>query len=742
MKKSAREWQRRVFSAGAAATAVLACLFLASPVTAEEEEESDVFQLGTMTVSVYVQGEKLNIAEQIESSVSRLKIEMFETKEIGAALARTPGVRYVRPSGSRYESGVVVRGFPGFGNSSNSVQTFIDGIPAYFPYDYVMDTGRYPTSGVSNISVSKGYSSVLYGPNALGGVINVISQRPSKPVYGNFTLGAGSGDVTEVSGIFGTLQNKWYAQAGWSYLNREFINTASVYKGTDSAGQGKDTDRRNYGTRDKKMEFKFGYIPNATDEYVVSYLQQSGSKGPRRDSSNCSSANLECWALGYMDTWWEWPYWDRETVSFVSKTNLGGFYIKPRVFYDKYGNGLYGWGQSYARRGDYLSRYDDYAWGASMEAGTKIVENNTLAAKFDYKFNQHTASDVNGHDGGFIDGSDRKYEEHILFVAIEDTYKFNEHWEIQGGLLYSLQHTTPANSNAGNNTDNLNGMFPGANVGMNPTNFDAWGPQAALLYNLNKNHSFHYSIARKTLFPSMRNRYSNYGAGDLYTSGACSATPCPLVTIPNPDLKPEQALHHEIGWNGRFFNRLDFDLDWYYSRHNDLISRPSVDTTTYPGFAVQQVVNVPGDTRRQGFDLGIEYDTTDRIMIGTSFSYLHSFNKDTPEWRSTASPYFGSVYASFGLNDWAALIPALDYTGRSRVGSTGDNRWNFNEGYTLVDLKLSITPPMHKNVVINIGAENLFNKDYRNWANRPQDNYRAQYPTPGRYLYANVRYKL
>ena len=71
-----------------------------------------------------------------------------------------------------------------------------------------------------------------------------------------------------------------------------------------------------------------------------------------------------------------------------------------------------------------------------------------------------------------------------------------------------------------------------------------------------------------------------------------------------------------------------------------------------------------------------------------------------------------------------------------------DFRWAFHPGYALVDLKLSITPPMHRNISFNIGAENLFNKDYRGWANRPADDYRDLYPSAGRYLYANVRYRL
>ena len=749
MENSMRVWRCGGFAVYAAASAVCACLLFASPLQAQNaneaaslnEETDDVFQLGAVTFRVEVQGEGLNVTEKMETSVTRSKIEMFEKKDVGTALARIPGIRYGgAPSGGRYESGVFVRGFTAYGNSGGGVPIFVDGIPVYVPYDYSMDMGRFTTSGVSTISVSKGYSSVLYGPNALGGVINVISQRPSKPLYGNIVFGMGSGGATDANGVFGTLQDKWYSQVGLSYLNREFVNMADTFTGSDATGQEKMTDRKNYGTRDKKMEFKFGYIPNATDEYVVSYLQQTAEKGPKRDASKCSEANPDCWAMGYMDTWWEWPYWDRETVSFVSNTDFKNFYLKPRVFYDKYDNGMYGWGRSYAQKGDYVSHYDDYAWGGSVEIGTLKIENNTLKGKFDYKFNQHKQYDVEGHDGGHIDGSDVRLEEQIFFFAIEDTHRFNEHWEVQGGLLYSRRQTTYVGD--GLNINVLNTMFPGNNFDMKPSDIDSWDPEAALFYNLNKNHSFHYSIAKKTIFPSIRQQYSNLGSGSTYTTAPCSADdPCLLVTLPNPDLRPEKALHHEIGWSGRLYDRLNISLDWFYSKNNDAINRSDIDAVSFPGFAIQQVVNVEGDTRRQGFDLGAEYTATDRILVGTSFSYLHSINKDNPGWRSTQPAYNGSIYANIGLNNWAALIPALDYSGRSRAGSTGDNRWNFNQGYALVDLKLSITPPMHRNVNINIGAENLFDKDYRGWGTYNGTNL-TQYPTPGRYLYANVRYRL
>jgi hypothetical protein len=56
-----------------------------------------------------------------------------------------------------------------------------------------------------------------------------------------------------------------------------------MFRGTDDSWtpQTKDTDRMNYRTEDKKGSFKFCYIPNATDEYVISYSNQTGLKGPR-----------------------------------------------------------------------------------------------------------------------------------------------------------------------------------------------------------------------------------------------------------------------------------------------------------------------------------------------------------------------------------------------------------------------------------------------------------------------------
>jgi iron complex outermembrane recepter protein len=709
-----------------AALAVLGCISISLSAQANKEEEkakatgseansaNDVFKLGT-NWTVMVEDDLKSSSEQMESSIDKEKIELFEKKDVGQALSRIPGVRFVRPSGGRYESGVYVRGFVAYGNRDGQVPIYIDGIPAYVPYDYTMDMGRFTVGDVSTIHVAKGYSSTLYGPNTLGGVINIVSRRPTKALDGNVTLGMGTGNSSEASGAIGTLQDKWYAQVGLSYFEHKFVHAADNFVGTDDAKtpQAKDTDRMNYRTRDEKVSFKFGYIPNATDEYVISYSKQTGLKGPRAG------------ALGYEITAWEWPNWDRETISIVSTTKLGKFYVKPRIYFDKFDNALWGWGGN-----DYISFYDDYAASGALEIGTAAIENNILKSVFSYTFDQHKAYENDGRDGPHRINSDSKLEQSLFSFALEDTYKLSSHWELQGGLSFSRRDTTHVA--LGSNLTGMLSAFPAVSDIINPI-INTWDPEGVLFYKPTSKSAFHYSIAKKTRFPSMRNQYSNYGASNTVKNPSTNLQ-VPLVTLQNPDLKPERVVHHDFGYDGKLFKKLSLQASYFYSRHKNMMDRSAQDFTTYPGYAVQQMTNVAGRITRQGFDLGIDYDLNNKIMLGLSYGYLHSENLDNLVYHFALPAGNGSVYASVRLNDWVSVVPAFDFYGSSYYASSGTYMNNRNSGAVIADLKFTITPPMHKRISINIGANNLFNNDCRGW--------NEKYPTPGRYTYANLRYTL
>ena len=95
---------------------------------------------------------------------------------------------FVEHGGARNEYNLLVRGF-----NARRVPVFMDGIPVYVPYDGEMDLGRFTTFDLSRIDISKGASSVLYGANTMGGAINLISKKPTKPFEGSIGYGFSHG---------------------------------------------------------------------------------------------------------------------------------------------------------------------------------------------------------------------------------------------------------------------------------------------------------------------------------------------------------------------------------------------------------------------------------------------------------------------------------------------------------------------------------------------------------------------
>ena len=152
---------------------------------AQAQENNDrVFQLGKVVVQSSLDRE----APLGESAVSQKEMQAFDLRDVGAAVSVQPGVT-VSAGGARNEQMVYVRGF-----DSRQVPLFLDGIPQYVPYDGYVDFTRFTTMDLSEIRVAKGAASLLYGPNIMGGAINLVTRKPVKEFEGEFRAGYATGD--------------------------------------------------------------------------------------------------------------------------------------------------------------------------------------------------------------------------------------------------------------------------------------------------------------------------------------------------------------------------------------------------------------------------------------------------------------------------------------------------------------------------------------------------------------------
>ncbi|GLR09541.1 TonB-dependent receptor [Mixta theicola] len=563
----------------------------------------------------------------------------------------TPGITFVPGTGGRNESFALVRGF-----GSLAVPVYIDGVPAYVPYDGNLDLSRFTTADVASIHVAKGYSSVLYGPNAIGGAINILSRKPVEPFEGDVTLGAFTGNGKEASFNLGTRQDKWYTQIGASRLERDYYKMAKSYE---------NTKRRNYRVEDWKVSAKLGYTPNDTDEYTLGYQRQEAEKGYAPH------------AEGYSGTSWRWPKWNRETFFAVSSMRIGeSSYIKPRLFYDKFDNSLL-----IPRYNGDASNYDDYSWGGSLELGSDIITDNSLKGVVHYKLDNHREMMIRQGSGQIYD--DHAYEDRNISFGLEDTWHIAPQWDLQFGLSWDRRETRKAET-----------------VKEALITVESWNPQIGLFCKLSEEHNFHATIARKSRMPSIKERFSVHMADDR-------------VAIPNPGLKAEQAMHYEVGYQGLIFDATQLTANLFYSRIDDKIESQIYNKGDYPGYpgqSVRQAINVKGVVERKGVELGINSYVNEMLSIGAEYTYIQIKELDNPGNHLTDIPrHSGSLYADIHPISWLSVIPSVEANSSRYINQQGDKL----AGFVLTNLKFSLTPPTLPEVSVNIGVNNLFNSDAR-----------------------------
>ncbi len=127
-------------------------------------------------------------------------IKESQASAVADLLATTPGVNFARNGGVGELTSVFIRGA-----GSDETVVLIDGVELTDPWStaggYFFDDLM--TAGVGRIEILRGAQSTLYGSQAMGGVINVISAEPSGPFGGGVTAEAGSHNTGYVSGNIG-----------------------------------------------------------------------------------------------------------------------------------------------------------------------------------------------------------------------------------------------------------------------------------------------------------------------------------------------------------------------------------------------------------------------------------------------------------------------------------------------------------------------------------------------------------
>lgn len=131
-------------------------------------------------------------AEQLTASVSVLdagELAQLNKRKLGDVLRTVPGLLVEEQGGAGGLTAVSVRG-----GEPNFTQVLLDGVPLNDPTNSrggSYDFGNIDITGIERIEVVRGPQSVVYGSDALAGVINLISRDPGQSAAPTLRLAAG-----------------------------------------------------------------------------------------------------------------------------------------------------------------------------------------------------------------------------------------------------------------------------------------------------------------------------------------------------------------------------------------------------------------------------------------------------------------------------------------------------------------------------------------------------------------------
>ena len=189
---------------------------------------------------------------------------------LAQALSTVPGVNLVQSGGPGNAASLFIQG-----SNSEDVLVLVDGVPVNDPADAngAFNFGVYSLADIQRIEIVRGPMSGLYGSNAIGGVVNIITTRGDQQARAGITLaggwpaqGQGSATLSGMAGKFDyAVSGALDEEAGFDTTPRRM----SIYTG----------QREPY--RAKLGAAQFGYqLSPETRLYLVLRAQSTDSAAP------------------------------------------------------------------------------------------------------------------------------------------------------------------------------------------------------------------------------------------------------------------------------------------------------------------------------------------------------------------------------------------------------------------------------------------------------------------------------
>ncbi len=504
----------------------LSCAF---PASAQQRDtlrtDTMVFRIEEIRVQARRPVTTVGGASAIEVTVDSLGLGAAPTVE--EVLREIPAV-HVRTN-SRGEAEISVRG-----SESRQVAVLVDGVPLTLGWDARTDVSVLPAGAAHEVTLVRGLSSILHGPNVLGGVVEMsvargtaFPERASADFSGAYDGVGGYASAVHAAIPLETGSGRWLVRAGAGLRDSPGAPLA------DGVSEPVLTDE----------SLRLNTDMNSIDGFVaLRYARDAGGWL----SFAASTFKAERGIAGELGAdeprLWRYPHISRTIIATSAGTGdrvtpFGRGDVEASVGVDVGRSEI----RSYATRAyDEITGTED---GDDRTLSLRLLADHTLGGRGDLRA-AFTMADIR-HDAT-VDGALSKYQQRLGSVGAETVWRLVDDHD---GMIEALRLSVGGALDRGETP--LTGGLPSLGT------LDDWGARVGLTALTNDGNTlFHAGMSRRGRFPALREMYSE--ALNRFE--------------PNPDLHPEHLVAFEGGVTTRA-GEGELQLVGFHHRLSDAIRR-------------------------------------------------------------------------------------------------------------------------------------------------------------------------
>jgi iron complex outermembrane receptor protein len=588
-----------------------------------------------------------------------------------------------------------------------SVPTYVDGVYQSFP-----NGGTLSLNNVERIEVLRGPQGTLFGRNATGGLIQVITKEPTTDPHADISLGYGRFNTTTASayvsggaGIvaadlavnYSNQTDGWGknlftpAQAGNVLVNGVPITVPDV--STHEAGINKDFAIASKvvirPTDDLTVKLRASYARNRSDEGMYSsylpgskaVIQQTGqtipytAQGGYYDwNSNARTIQTNKQTQVSADINYEMPLFTVHSITaYIDAVNNPFTYSPAEPTVENPGSNQYSNShapyKTFSQELQILSPSDSpFQWIIGGYYG------NTKAGYLDLAF----------YRGNFLEKLFTRHaeEESKTYAAFaQASFNIEKNTQITGGIRYTRDNIATSQYYIGGQTSA--GATPittlGAISSIVPTQKESF---ENVSYRASIDHHFSEGIM---VYGSFNTGYKAgiFNAGSMCLLNVVGACPANAIA---PVVKPEKLKAYEIGLKSELFDRMvRFNIAGFYYDYTNL----QVSTLVSSPLGTFGILNNAAKARIKGVDADVVFAPTNNLSFTGGMEILNAKYLDYPGFVAalprTATP-FGNANQPPTNVAGNYLTRAPKFTANAGVNydvplNTGELRFNVNYSY-------------------------------------------------------------